>query len=436
MEATLPGRAYRSEAFFELERERIFFRDWVCVGREETIADTGSYLLVDLLGESLLVVRTREGGIGGFHNVCRHRGSRLVIDDPATCDAAGLPCAGGRFKGSIVCPYHSWTYGLAGELRNAPFLNESNGLRKEQLPLFSVDVETWGGFVFVNLSRDGSGETPERNLPVQLGEIPSTSRTIRCRSSARAGGSPTRSRRTGSASSRTTTSATTAGRCTRSSADSFPPSRRPAAASSTGRTGFRTVRARRRSRSAGRRQRAPFPGSRRRGAGPSQGRARLSEPDGERLAPTTWPPSRSGRRRPATRASTATSSSIRTRSRSGLRSLRRCRVLGPREPSRLADLRERPGRHGLAGVLHRLLRPDGGLEHGHPPVPLRQARSFRDRLSQAPSAASRPPLRTTDNTSGCRRPFVVSMLPPSRSGVPSRVLTRPPASSTIGTSAA
>jgi glycine betaine catabolism A len=172
METTLPGRAYRSEEFFELERERIFFRDWVCVGREETIADAGSYLLVDLLGESLLVVRTRGGDIGCFHNVCRHRGSRLVIDDPATCDVAGLPCAGGRFKGSIVCPYHSWTYGLAGELRNAPFLNESDGLRKEQLPLFSVDVETWGGFVFVNLSRDGSGEAPERNLPLQLGEIP------------------------------------------------------------------------------------------------------------------------------------------------------------------------------------------------------------------------------------------------------------------------
>ena len=172
METTLPGRAYRSEEFFELERERIFFRDWVCVGREETIADAGSYLLVDLLGESLLVVRTREGDIGGFHNVCRHRGSRLVIDDPATCDAAGFPCAGGRFKGSIVCPYHSWTYGLAGELRNAPFLNESDGLRKEQLPLFSVDVETWGGFVFVNLSRDGSGESPERTLSSQLGEIP------------------------------------------------------------------------------------------------------------------------------------------------------------------------------------------------------------------------------------------------------------------------
>ena len=172
MESTLPGSAYRSEEFYARERERIFFGEWVCVGREETITDPGGYLLVDLLGESLLVVRTREGDVRAFHNVCRHRGSRLVIDDPETSDPSGVPCAAGRFKGSIVCPYHSWTYGLAGDLRNAPFLNESDGLRKEQLPLFAVDVETWGGFIFANLSRDRSGEAPERNLTTQLGEVP------------------------------------------------------------------------------------------------------------------------------------------------------------------------------------------------------------------------------------------------------------------------
>ncbi|MFL5736262.1 MAG: aromatic ring-hydroxylating oxygenase subunit alpha [Actinomycetota bacterium] len=172
MESTLPGRAYVSEEFFSLERERIFFRDWVCVGREETLPEAGSYLLVNVLGESLLVVRTREGDVRAFHNVCRHRGSRLVIDEPADA-LEGVPCAAGRFKGSIVCPYHSWTYGLAGDLRNAPFLTETDGLRKEQLPLFSVDVETWGGFVFVNLSRDTAGEAPERDLPTQLGAIPS-----------------------------------------------------------------------------------------------------------------------------------------------------------------------------------------------------------------------------------------------------------------------
>src|ERR1041385_5028576 len=70
MQSTLRGEAYRSEEFFALERERIFFSEWTCVGREETIAEAGSYLLVDLLGESLLVVRTRAGAVRAFHNVC------------------------------------------------------------------------------------------------------------------------------------------------------------------------------------------------------------------------------------------------------------------------------------------------------------------------------------------------------------------------------
>src|SRR5205085_107958 len=172
MPSTLPGEAYLSEAFFERERQRIFFGEWMCVGREETLSAPGEYLRVDVAGESLLVVRTRSGDTRAFHNVCRHRGSRLVMQDEAAADAAGLPCAAGRFKGSIVCPYHSWTYGLGGELRNAPFLDESHGLRKDQLPLFGVDVATWGGFVFVNLTRDLDGAAPASSLVEELGEIP------------------------------------------------------------------------------------------------------------------------------------------------------------------------------------------------------------------------------------------------------------------------
>jgi Rieske 2Fe-2S family protein len=171
LESTLPGSSYLSEEFFALERERVLFSEWACVGREETIPASGDYLHVDLAGERLLVVRTREGNVRAFHNVCRHRGSRLVIDPPPDAGEGVPPCAAGRFKGAIVCPYHSWTYGLAGELRAAPFLSESEGLRKEQLPLFAVDVEIWGGFVFVNLSRD-VGTPPARSLAEQLDEVP------------------------------------------------------------------------------------------------------------------------------------------------------------------------------------------------------------------------------------------------------------------------
>ena len=158
MMQTLPRDAYLSADHFAREAERIFYREWFCVGRQESIPAAGDYLHVEVAGESVLVVRSKAGGLSAFYNVCRHRGSRLVMEDPG---------AGGHFKGSIRCPYHAWTYGLEGQLRNAPFLTESDGLRREQLSLHPVAVDTWSGFFFVNLTP--SELTPQRSLAAQLG---------------------------------------------------------------------------------------------------------------------------------------------------------------------------------------------------------------------------------------------------------------------------
>ncbi len=162
MMRTLPRAAYLTDEHFAIETDRIFHREWFMVGRCETIPAVGDYLHVEVAGESVLIVRSRSGRLSAFYNVCRHRGSRLVMEDPP-------PEAGpsGRFKGAIRCPYHAWTYGLEGQLRNAPFLTESDGLRREQLSLHPVAVETWGGFVFVNLTP--SELTPERSLSPRLG---------------------------------------------------------------------------------------------------------------------------------------------------------------------------------------------------------------------------------------------------------------------------
>src|SRR6185369_8023494 len=78
LEPTLPRDAYVSSAIFAAERERIFARAWVLVGREESVRATGDYLDADVLGESLLVVRGDDGVLRAFFNVCRHRGSALV----------------------------------------------------------------------------------------------------------------------------------------------------------------------------------------------------------------------------------------------------------------------------------------------------------------------------------------------------------------------
>jgi phenylpropionate dioxygenase-like ring-hydroxylating dioxygenase large terminal subunit len=158
---TPPAAAYRSPAHHRLEVERIFRREWFAVGRAASLAGAGDYLHVDVAGERVLVVRGRDDALRGFHDVCRHRGSRLVLDPPPAGQDRPEG-ATGRFKGSIRCPYHAWTYGLDGALRHAPFLTESDGLRRGDLGLHTVAVDTWGGFVFVNLSPDAGG--PARSL--------------------------------------------------------------------------------------------------------------------------------------------------------------------------------------------------------------------------------------------------------------------------------
>jgi glycine betaine catabolism A len=159
LERTLHRDYYLSEPIFALERERLFFREWFCAAREE-VPEPGDYVVREVAGESVLLIRTRDGGLVAHYNVCRHRGSRLVPDG-----------GHGHFSGGIRCPYHSWTYTLEGALRTAPFLEEGHGLSKSDLSLHPVGVQAWGGFVFVHLTpaeAAGAGRT----LEAQLGAVP------------------------------------------------------------------------------------------------------------------------------------------------------------------------------------------------------------------------------------------------------------------------
>jgi Rieske 2Fe-2S family protein len=148
---TLPRSAYVDEGVWQAERERIFARQWVLVGRDAEIAATGDFLSVDVAGESVIVVRRDGGDLGAFYNVCRHRGAELV----ATCGPDA--CARGSFGGVIRCPYHSWTYGLDGTLRRTPFMSTPVMRVDEPITLHPVGVDTWGGFVFVNLTPSEAG---------------------------------------------------------------------------------------------------------------------------------------------------------------------------------------------------------------------------------------------------------------------------------------
>jgi Rieske 2Fe-2S family protein len=136
---TLPGRYYTSPDILAEEQERIFRRRWICVGRDESVATPGDYVLVEIAGESLIVLRDQSGERRAFYNVCRHRGTRL-------CEAAR-----GRLSETIQCPYHAWTYALDGRLIGAPHMNEVEGFDKTAYPLHAVALAEWEGFLFVNL---------------------------------------------------------------------------------------------------------------------------------------------------------------------------------------------------------------------------------------------------------------------------------------------
>jgi len=151
LEQTLPSSWYCSNEIYQLERERIFCREWLCVGREEELAAPGDFKVLDVVGESVLLVRNRQGELRAFYNVCRHRGARLCRTDEA--GPPGLAVQGGVVAGrSILCPYHQWAYDLDGHLIAAPHLGGVAGFDKAGITLHPVGVRSWGGFVFLHLT--------------------------------------------------------------------------------------------------------------------------------------------------------------------------------------------------------------------------------------------------------------------------------------------
>jgi Rieske 2Fe-2S family protein len=137
---TLPGHCYTDPAWFRRELERIHFSMWLCAGRADELAAPGSYVTRSFADANLILLRDEGGALRAFHNVCRHRGTRLLHDEQ------------GLIKGHLQCRYHAWTYRLDGRLEKAFHMEEVDGFRCEDWPLKSVHVAEWGGLVFVSLA--------------------------------------------------------------------------------------------------------------------------------------------------------------------------------------------------------------------------------------------------------------------------------------------
>jgi phenylpropionate dioxygenase-like ring-hydroxylating dioxygenase large terminal subunit len=155
----LPAWVYDNADLTRLERERILLPSWQIVCHVNSIPNAGDYETFDLGPESVLVLRDRDGSIRAFHNVCRHRGARL-LDGAGNCAAA------------ITCPYHGWSYRPDGGLIGMPVRDSFPGLDRSQHALRAVRVNLAFGFVFVCLAAqaDGSYPVPVSTAWGRLGE--------------------------------------------------------------------------------------------------------------------------------------------------------------------------------------------------------------------------------------------------------------------------
>jgi phenylpropionate dioxygenase-like ring-hydroxylating dioxygenase large terminal subunit len=150
-----------SPEHFELERKAIFARTWLNVGRVEQLPRVGSYFTKEIAAArtSVVVVRGKDGVVRAFHNMCRHRGNKLVWQDYPGEEVSGT-CR------QFTCKYHGWRYDLEGALTFVQQESEFFDLDHADYGLMPVQADTWEGFVFVNLD-------PENTTPLgeYLGEL-------------------------------------------------------------------------------------------------------------------------------------------------------------------------------------------------------------------------------------------------------------------------
>jgi phenylpropionate dioxygenase-like ring-hydroxylating dioxygenase large terminal subunit len=150
-----------SPEIYELEREAIFKRAWLNIGRVEQLPRSGSYFTRELAvaRTSLIVVRDQAGALRAFHNVCRHRGNKLVWKDFPREETSGT-------ARQFTCKYHGWRYDLDGACRFVQQEGEFFDLDKADYGLVPVSCDVWAGFIFVNLDRE-----PRQSLREFLGPM-------------------------------------------------------------------------------------------------------------------------------------------------------------------------------------------------------------------------------------------------------------------------
>lgn len=138
---TIPARWYHDPEIWARERARVFGREWLLVGHQGQVENPGDYVAGEIAGWRFFVIRGRDGGLKGFHNVCSHRAGPLLDDGAGHCDV-------------LRCRYHRWVYDSDGRLKATPDFGEAPGFDRADYGLKPIKVAEWRGLIFANLDPD------------------------------------------------------------------------------------------------------------------------------------------------------------------------------------------------------------------------------------------------------------------------------------------
>jgi nitrite reductase/ring-hydroxylating ferredoxin subunit len=144
---SMPRAFYTDPRMLALEKERLFLREWVCVGRVEELSNPGDYLTFDICDEPVVVIHGDDGRIRALSNVCRHRGAVIA--------------SGRGNRRRLVCPYHHWSYDSQGRLAGTPGLGERDDFDRRDCRLPEFACAQWQGFLFVSCADDPPALAPQ-----------------------------------------------------------------------------------------------------------------------------------------------------------------------------------------------------------------------------------------------------------------------------------
>lgn len=145
----LPAWTYHSPAFLELEKQELFRKHWQIAGHVSDVPEPGDFFTLDIADDRALIVRGDDGAVRAFHNLCRHRGSRVTAEKRGHCERA------------FVCPFHGWVYNKDGSLRGAARQQTFGNFDRSKFGLKPLETEVWMGFIFIRFQPGPQGSVAD-----------------------------------------------------------------------------------------------------------------------------------------------------------------------------------------------------------------------------------------------------------------------------------